>query len=255
MILYDSILCFGKGDNKMLSVAICDDNCEVNNEIAYIVKEYARKNNIQVKISQFYDGKEIIDKHPFFDVLFLDIEMPKLNGIDAAKELRKFSTWGQIIYVTSYADYAKIAYAVHPFSYITKPFETVDIETVLTESIHYIQNRSPMKKFSVISESKVKNISVEDIFYFKTCDRKIKLVAKDNKWTFKGNLAELEQKLDSNSFGAPHKSYLVNFSHIECLKGYEIFMDNGEIIPISQKKAVSFKDKYYNYLENTFYLM
>ena len=56
-------------------------------------------------------------------------------------------------------------------------------------------------------------------------------------------------------FGCPHQSFLVNFLHIDSLKGYDIFIDNGDLIPLSQKRTVEFKRKYYDFLEDTYYMI
>lgn len=239
----------------MFSFVICDDDFETNNELADIVRGYAEKNNLQVRIQQYYDGEALVKDNPFFDVLLLDIEMPLMNGIQAAKKIRETSKWGQIVYITGYADYARVAYEVHPFSFITKPFDASDIEQTIGESLQYLNKKSPSKKFTVFSEDGAKTIPLEDIYYFEIYERKIRVVSKIGSFVFKGNLNDLETKLDSSVFGCPHQSFLVNFMHIDKLKEYSIYIVNGDVIPLSQKRAVQFKEKYYTYLENTFYLV
>lgn len=239
----------------MLTFVICDDDNMVNDNLAKIVRNYAETNDLQIRVQQYYDGEELVKDNPFFDILFLDIEMPHLNGIEAAKKIREMSKWGQIVYITSYADYARVAYEVHPFSFITKPFETNDIELVISESIQYLNKKSPSKKFTVFSENGAKTIPLDEIYYFEIYERKIRAVCKAGKYVFKGNINDLETKLNSSVFGCPHQSFLVNFMHIDKMKEYNIYVVNGDILPLSQKRAVQFKEKYYNYLENTFYIV
>ena len=238
----------------MYSFVICDDNYETNDDLTEIVKNYAEKNNLQIKIQQYYDGYALAKDNPFFDILFLDIEMPHMNGIEAAKKIREISKWGQIVYITNYADYAQVAYEVHPFSFITKPFETKDSELIIGESIQYLNKKSPSKKFTIFTDSGAKTIPLDKIYYFETYERKIRVVSEIGNYVFKGTLTDLEEKLGAAVFGCPHQSFLINFAHIDRLKEYDIYVVNGDIIPLSQKRAVQFKEKYYTYLENTFYL-
>ena len=73
----------------MLSVIIWDDSYEINDDLFEIIEEYFRQKEIPVVIQQYYDSKKLIETMPFFDIMFLDIEMPKYNGIEVAKAFRK----------------------------------------------------------------------------------------------------------------------------------------------------------------------
>ncbi|MBS5137930.1 MAG: response regulator transcription factor [Clostridium sp.] len=239
----------------MLSVIICDDSYEINDDLFEIIEEYFRQKEIPVVIQQYYDSKKLIETMPFFDIMFLDIEMPKYNGIEVAKAFRKKSSWGQIIYVTSYAQYAQTAYSVHAFGYITKPVNENSISSILDEALKYLGKKSPHNRLSIMTEMGVKHVAIEDIYYFETYERKVRMVSKDGKYIFKGTIEEIYKKIDQSIFACPHQSFLVNFLHIDYLKGYDIFIDNGDLIPLSQKRTVEFKKKYYDFLEDTYYMI
>lgn len=240
----------------MFSIIVCDDDYETNNDIARIVRDFGEKQGYDFRVTQYYDGKELVESLPMFDVLLLDIDMPELNGIDAAKILREKSKWGQIIYVTNYADYSRFAFSVHAFHYLVKPVTEQEIEETLQESLQYLTQKSPSQTFSVeLKDNTTFHIPLEEIYYFENYDRKIKLHYKDGEVVFGGKLKEVYKKLDSSVFAVPHQSFIINMLEIEHIKDYWIYMKSGESVPLSQKKTTEFKKKYHAFLENTYYLI
>lgn len=104
----------------MLSIIICDDDQTINHQLLPIIQQYLEQKQIPATIQQYTDAKKLLEDMPLFDIMFLDVEMPEENGIEVAKAFRQKSNWGQIIYLTNYAQYAQTAYSVHPFGYLTK---------------------------------------------------------------------------------------------------------------------------------------
>ena len=239
----------------MLSVIICDDCCELNDALFQIVEHYFHQKEIPVLIQQYDDSQKLIEAMPAFDIMFLDIEMPQYDGIEVARAFREKSSWGQIIYVTNYAQYAQKAFSVHAFGYITKPVNETSILSILDEALKYLEKKPPRDRFSIMTQQGVKHVAIEDIYYFETYERKVRMVCRDGKYVFKGNIEETYKKIDQSIFACPHQSFLVNFLHIDFLKGYDIFIDNGDLIQISQKRTVAFKKKYYDFLEDTYYMI
>lgn len=239
----------------MLSIIICDDDQTINHQLLPIIQKYLEQKQIPAAIQQYTDAKKLLEDMPLFDIMFLDVEMPEENGIEVAKAFRQQSNWGQIIYLTNYAQYAQTAYSVHPFGYLTKPIDEESIKKILGEALEYLEKKSPRHQFGVMTDTGIKHVAVEDIYYFETYERKIRMICKDGKYVFKGTIEDVYQKIDRSMFACPHQSFLINFFHVDCLKGYDIFVDNGDMVPLSQKRSVEFKKKYYDFLENTYYMI
>ena len=144
---------------------------------------------------------------------------------------------------------------MHPFGYLTKPIDEESINKILEEALEYLEKKSPHHQFGVMTDTGIKHVAVEDIYYFETYERKIRMICKDGKYVFKGTIEDVYQKIDRSIFACPHQSFLINFFHVDCLKGYDIFVDNGDMVPLSQKRSVEFKKKYYDFLENTYYMI
>lgn len=97
----------------MIKIAICDDEEIICKKMIIIVQKYFEKINRAVWISDYRNGYELLNAHIRFDIIFLDIDMPKLNGIETAMKLRKWDVNSKIVYVTNYNTYIEKAFKVH----------------------------------------------------------------------------------------------------------------------------------------------
>ena len=115
----------------MIKVAICDDDKQICSKLIAIVKEYFADIGRPVWVAEFTSGLKLLKANIRFDVIFLDIDMPGLNGIETAKKLRNWDVNSKIVYVTNYSKYASCAYKVHAFDYVEKPVRENRIFNVL----------------------------------------------------------------------------------------------------------------------------
>lgn len=122
----------------MYRIAVCDDD----NGITKNLKEVIKQINPTYQVRIYHDGKSLLASTQPFDVLFLDIDMPDMNGIETAKRIRKVNKSVKIIYLTSYADYVHYAFSVHAFAYLLKPFTKKMIEKQLKEVQEYKEESS-----------------------------------------------------------------------------------------------------------------
>ena len=111
----------------MIRIAICDDEIEIVTELSLKIDDIMSEIGEEVKIYQFTSSNEILSCHIKFNLIFLDIEMPDLNGIETAEKIRVLDPHVQIVYVTNYRNYMKKAYRVHAFDYIQKPMDDSSI--------------------------------------------------------------------------------------------------------------------------------
>jgi len=124
----------------LIKVAICDDDKEFRKNMHSIVEKHFLTKERSVWIVEFKNGNRLLASHVRFDIIFLDIEMPGLNGIETALKLRKWDVNSKIVYVTNYENYKASAYKVHAFDYIDKPIETATVAAVLDDIIYYLDN-------------------------------------------------------------------------------------------------------------------
>lgn len=126
----------------MIKVAVCDDETHIREKLTSIIKDYFYEINRTVWVADFKTGSGLLKANIRFDIIFLDIEMPNMNGIETAKKLRNWDVNSKIIYVTNYAKYQNCAYKVHAFDYICKPVREKAIYEVLSEAVRYLDHAS-----------------------------------------------------------------------------------------------------------------
>lgn len=236
----------------MIKVAVCDDEEPVRAKLILIIKKYFKEIKRPVWTADFRSGTGLLKSNIRFDIIFLDIEMPNMNGIETAKELREWDVNSKIIYVTNHDTFKNRAYKVHAFDYISKPVREKAIYDVLKEAVRYLDCASEKQIFAFKTENGIVTLELEDIYSFEYLSRRVIINSAQGKYTASYSLKELYEKFKKYNFESPHKSFIVNLLHIKCIKYFSIQMDNDEIIPLAQKRAVEFKARFNDFLQSTF---
>lgn len=246
----------------MFTIAICDNNKKDSIKIAAIVKSYMDAKCIPYCIKNFKSGEELLGYTDKLDLIFLDIAMDGINGIQAGKKMREVNRNVKIVYTTSYQQYCiQAVNKVHAFAYLEKPVSRDKAEQQLTEIFRYVQEENEkmeIVKFDIVEiteegrvENKIKNFEVRDIFYFEYFNRKIKIKLENEEYFFIDSMKELAEKMQEHNFETCHQCFLVNLGHVKKIKGYELLLDNNEKLPVSQKKSAEFRRKLNIFIQNS----
>lgn len=222
----------------MYQIGICDDNPRTRE----LIREAVMKSCLPCHISEYDDGIALINSGQKNDILFLDIDMPQMDGLETASAIRRTDKKVKIIYVTGYADYVHQSFSVHPFAFLIKPVSAADIQKQLRESVKYESGAHEKERLRFNTDSGVEIFEVDDIYYLEYTNRKIRMVTKKGEYFFKGRITELVQKLEPHGFACPHKSFTVNLFYIKSIRGYNIHLLNGDSIPLSQKRSAQFRN-------------
>lgn len=238
----------------VIKIAVCDDEEIVRKKLYEIIEKWFGICKRQVWIAKYNNGVELLESHVRFDIIFMDIEMPQLNGIETAKMLRTWDVNSKIIYVTNYEQYIRISYKVHAFDYISKPIQEKDIYTVLAEAVKYLDAVLERPKYAFDTEDGVIVLELDSIYYFEYSLRRVIINSTKGEYVTKEySLKELLEKFREYDFGSPHKSFIVNLMYVKLVKGFDVFMENGVTIPLAQKKAAAFRIRFNDFLQSTFY--
>lgn len=223
----------------MLKIAICDDEKSQLNSLKNILSIHLDLKGIDYKIYEFNSGESLIDSitKEHYDIIFSDIEMGNLDGIETARNIRLYNKKSIIIFVTAYADFVFQGYEVKAFNYILKPYSSEKIGQVLNSALDELDSIQD-KFYMVESKSKTEKINLSNTFYFTSDKRKISAITTNGSIDFYDKLDDLEKSLPS-FFVRIHQRYLVNINFVSSVESNSLSI-NGEDLPISRGRYNSF---------------
>lgn len=228
----------------MYQIAICDDESAICEMVSGMIRDWCQ----DIKISCFGSGEELIAAYDSFDVIFLDIDMKGIDGIETGRQIRERDRETKIVYLTSYRDYAAGAFEVHAFQYLLKPISSVRLQQVLEDIFQYVKKTDKQRILDFHTNVGMVCIDAADICYFEFVNRKIRMVTSQSTYYMTGRISSIYARTRFMGFSTPHKSFVVNLLHVKNVRNLEILMDNGDMIPLSQKKQKEWKQELTNYL-------
>ncbi len=220
--------------DKIVRIAICDDEVKQIFLLRKAVERLLSQKNIHSTISEFFSGEALLSSDVCsYDIIFLDVEMKELNGIDTARAIRNVNNILQIVFVTGYTDYVFDGYEVNALNYIVKPFSSEKLSHVLDMALKNLEIRE-VNYFLLENNIGTFKIPWVNIEYFMSDKRKVHLFAKDSSYEFYGKLDDIEN-LTPSGFMRIHKRYLVNLSYACGIEGFELILQSGRL-PISRQR-------------------
>lgn len=230
----------------MLTIAICDDEKKICDYIESRTTEFLAKNDLEAEVSVFCDGSELLkgcENNKSFDIIFLDIKMKTLNGVECAKLLRDIGVNSLIVFITSSAEYVFSGYEVKAFRYILKTDLVNAFSRVFSECLLELKKLNT-SFFTVKTSSSVKNIPLSDILYFESNKRLLNIHTKNEVLSFYEKLDNVENELKEKDFIRIHQSFLVNAQKIKSVSKDAVLLLNDFSLPVSKSKATKVKDAY-----------
>jgi len=231
----------------MLNIAICDDDLNIVRQMKKLIESYEKE---KCSISTYSNGEELLQESKQFDVIFLDIDMSGIDGIETAKQIRNSDKNVKIIYVTNFTDYTNLAFSVHAFGYLNKPIKEEEIYMQLDEVIVYTKSKEDEVLIEFVTTDGIKRLTTKEIYYFEYLNRNVQMKTLSDTYILKEKITDVANFMNKYGFLMPHKSFTVNLFYVKSVKGYDIYMMDESIIPLSQKKSVEFKEQLNIFLGN-----
>lgn len=218
----------------MLRIGICDDQIDARDALRLQLEKILREETEEI-VYEFSTGQGAVrwlKNHPGeIDLLFLDVEMDGINGMEAARQIRTFDEEILIVFVTGYSDYVFDGYKVNALDYIIKPAGTERLAEVLGRVREQLWKQREEVYVFKTSEGTFR-LPFSAIKYFYSDRRKVNLVSKEKEYAFYGKLDEVEGQLDGR-FVRIHQRYLVNPDKVTHI-GNECVVIEGEELPMSR---------------------
>lgn len=217
----------------MLQLAVCDDERVFRSDLRKILGTELELCGIDYHISEFTSGEELIAGLEKADcqILFLDIEMKGIDGVETARRLRETKRQMEIIFVTSYADFVFQGYEVRALNYILKPYEPEKIAAVLHTAPEALDIEA--EKYYVIDQRGGSiRVPLSSVKYFSSDRRTVHAVTTEQEYTFYEKLSDLETELP-DTFVRIHNRYLVHLKYLEAVRQNTAVVD-GEELPVSR---------------------
>ncbi len=231
-----------------LQCAVVDDNTSVLKLIKESIQEGFRNHNIDSNIETFSSCPQFEKrrKEAQFDIVFLDINMPEMDGIDYAKFLKDHETESKIVFVSSREERVFEAIQLQPFGFVRKSSFLQDLSEVIERYSNIKKEDTGNTTICVTVHGRKKTFSIKNIAYFEGCGalQIIHLLSTKDVEEASSSMETLENSLKEHGFMRVHKGYLVNFFAISGFDGPDLLLTNGERIPISRRKLQTVKSEF-----------
>lgn len=229
----------------MFKIAICDDEEKVCKQLKDILIKLELKFSEELDIYLFYSGEklfEALSKDTYYDIIFLDIELQIMNGVEVGDKIRNelFNESTQIIYISGKENYAMELFKVRPLDFIIKPLDYEKIKRVFKLALRLIKKNQGV--FSYKFEHSSYNLLIKDILYFESENRQVNIHTIDGVKKFYGTLKDTFDKVKEFGFIIIHKSYLINYNYVIKFEYDQVTMSNKQVIPISQSNRKKFRE-------------
>ena len=233
----------------MIRIAICDDEKHMSDHIRAMASDFFRKKNREIYFRIFLSGEELLSYDGQIDILFLDIQMKGMDGMETARKLRAFKFRGFLIFITVLKEKVFQSFEVEPYDYLVKPVDKKQFEKTMERLYASMQNASE-DSLLVQKGYEGRIIREDEIVFCEIIDRKIYLnLASGEVVDYYERIENLETKLN-NRFYRCHRSYLINLKHLKGYKNGTACMDNGKEIPVSRLRSREFSGVVLQYMKN-----
>lgn len=231
----------------MLRIAIVEDDRNSAECLRQYIGRYQEEKNEKITVECFGDGLDFIsDYKACYDLVLMDIEMPHLNGLDAARKLREMDPHVCLIFITNMAQYAINGYEVQALDFMVKPVGYFNFSLKLDKVVRIIR-RQERKHIFIPTEQGNLKLDTDEIYYIESVKHYLYLHTERGEFKLRSTMSEFVAKLPEESFCSCSKSFCINMAHISCFRSDSVVAGGAEL-RVSRTYKKAFLDKMTTYI-------
>ena len=232
----------------MPNIALVEDEPEAADVLASFIARYADEKGLELPVTRFGNAMDFEVTHQHFDLVFMDIQMPGINGMEAAQLMRTYDSETPIIFVTNLAKYAVKGYEVGALGFIVKPVSYGGLSLSLDRALRAI-GANAGRSVAVPTEDGVRVVPLRSIIYVEVTKHRLTYhIENEEPLEARGSLVQLEEELAEAPVVRVSKSCLANMDKISLVRNAEVQMANGDLLRISRTHKKEVVDKVTDYL-------
>lgn len=218
-----------------MKVAVVDDEKKISDLLTGYMNQFSEENNLSLNVSVFHNPNDFLTEYTKdYDLILMDIEMPGLNGIETAKELRRMDKNVVLMFITNMAQYAINGYEVEAVDFVIKPVAYLDFAMKLQKAMRYIK-RNTDSKIVLNTQDGIVHLNVSDVFYVEVIRHYLVYHTVNGEYTVRGVMKHTEKELSEFHFVRSNQCYLINLKYVESIYGSTVKVA-GEELQMSRNK-------------------
>lgn len=233
---------------SMEKIAIVEDTKAEKETLTAYLERYKTVKNETFVWKYFDSAFDFLESRENFDIVFMDIMLPGMTGMEAAQKLRRFNSDIIIIFVTNMTSFAVKSYEVDALDYIVKPVSYERVDFKLTKALGMIRAKGEVSLVINDSEEGIVRISSGQLYYIEVTGHRLRYCTDKGDFYEYGTLSKRADELSGYNFARCNACYLVNLRYIFSVSGYSLVMKNGDELKISQPKKKEFMEKLANFM-------
>lgn len=233
-----------------MRVAICDDEKFFREELRSVLFAYKAERRLHMDVYLYSSGEALLAERKVFDMVFLDYQMPGMDGMAAARELRRRNLTCSIVFVTSYPEFVFEAFEVQPYRFLRKPITAEQTETLMTG---FIREQKKLAPITVMADGELVTIPSKDILYLEGAGKYCIIRTVTETYNSSKTLAQVHALLPQHCFYRSHKSYVINLYSIHSFEKGIAKLTNGENATIGRSKMGEFKRIYKQFIKDYYF--
>lgn len=222
----------------MLDIAIVEDREDAVQNLLSHIERLRKDKGIECQYTVFGNGLFFIENYkPVYDVVFMDIEMPLMNGMEAAGRLRKIDPYVPLVFITDLKQYALKGYEVEAMDFLVKPVNYVSFSTMMERVCR--RSTKKQEQLTLSTAQGTYNVNINDVYYIEMANHYVVYHTVTGEISFFGSLSEEEKRLPPDRFVRCNSGLLVNLAQVKKVQDGDVYVADTSL-PISRNKKVAF---------------